>query len=199
MPSTGIRHGRIQRPIAYVRRISAHLPKQLLNRARFEPGLLSVRLKPRRHPPRSNSCKGSHMIDLSQVPDADGLNVVVSPDGKWIAFDFIVGDKHAVITMHSRRLPDAITAMLAALLNPALSSIFGPDIHEKRVYSALPIPASQIGTSVTPFGDTITADFELPGAVQLRIALSPSDAMRLREVLTDAINQCSERENLTKQ
>jgi hypothetical protein len=139
------------------------------------------------------------MVDLSQVPDADGLNVVVSPDGKWIAFDFTVGDKHAVITMHSRRLPDAITAMLAALLNPALSSIFGRDIHEKRVYSALPIPASQIGTSVTPFGDTITADFELPGAVQLRIALSPSDAMRLREVLTDAINQCSERENLTKQ
>jgi hypothetical protein len=139
------------------------------------------------------------MTDLSDVPDADGLNVAVSPDGRWIAFDFIVGDKHAMITMRSKHLPDAITAMLAALVNPGLSSIFGPDIHEKRVYSALPIPASQIGTSVTPFGETVTADFELPGAVQLRVALSPSDAMKLREALTDAIGQCSQRENLTKQ
>ena len=54
-------------------------------------------------------------MDASEIPDADDLTIGVSPDGKWLAFDFKVGDKRAVITMRSGLMPKVVDALMTAL------------------------------------------------------------------------------------
>jgi len=137
------------------------------------------------------------MADADTTPHADGLKIVPSQNGKWIVFDFTVGDKHALVSMDTVALPAAFQALLGGLNIPALADIKGPDLPSHGYFEAVAVRPIQFGSSITPLGDNVVLAFELPGAVQLRLVFRLDDAKQLRSTLDEAILKCETQ--LTKQ
>jgi hypothetical protein len=72
-------------------------------------------------------------------------------------------------------------------------------LQSERVYEAPAIEAIEFGVGTAPLGDRVVAEFELPGQVQLRIALSPRDAKLLGSALRAGADKVKKARNLTKQ
>jgi hypothetical protein len=137
------------------------------------------------------------MADASDTPHADDLKIAPSPNGKWMLFDFTVGDKHAFISMDTKNFPAAFQALLGSLNVPALVDIRGPDLPAYGYFETVAVRPAQFASSITPLGDNVVLAFELPGAIHLPLVFRLDDAKKLRSALDEAILKCEMQ--LTKQ
>jgi hypothetical protein len=139
------------------------------------------------------------MTSAADTPNATALRIEASPNGKWILFDFTVGDKHAFVTMDTSNFPAAFQTLLATLSLPALATISGPKLPSYGYFSTEVVRPLQYASNITPLGQDVVIGFELPGAVQFHAALLPPDARQLQSAIEDAIQRCAAHQNLSKQ
>ena len=139
------------------------------------------------------------MTTASDTPNAEKLRIEVSPNGKWILFDFLIGEGHAFITMRLTDFPDAFESLLRILTHPVLADISGPEQITQGYFSSVAIRPNQYASSITPLGDNVVITYGLPGAVRFPAVFSLHDAKQLRIALDAAILECENREKLTKQ
>jgi hypothetical protein len=139
------------------------------------------------------------MTTAADTPHADALEITASPNGKWMLFDFKVGDKHAFVSMDTAKFPKAFEYLLSALNAPALANISGPDLVSYGYFSGVVVKPAQVSCSITPLGEGIVLTVELPGAVQMGLHFPLSDVPKLQQGIADAVRLCGDRQNLTRQ
>jgi hypothetical protein len=135
----------------------------------------------------------------SETPNADALSIGISKDARWFMFDFTIGTKHAVITMGIKSIASAAESMLNALALVPRRALPRKGLPPKRVYESPVIRLVGYGVATAPLADRVVVEFELPGRVELRIALVPRDAEKLGSALLAGAAKAKQASNLTRQ
>lgn len=129
-------------------------------------------------------------MDATDIPDADNLSIAVSSDGKWLVFDFKVGEGHSLITMRSSLMAQISEALMAVLRDENMENIPTGSLPH-GYHFAHAVDVKQTGTSILPFGEAVVVQFGLSANVQMGFAMTPPDAERLREEIAVAVAECA--------
>jgi hypothetical protein len=139
------------------------------------------------------------MATVDDIPHADALEIKTSQNGKWMLFDFIVGEKHAFVSMDTKNFPAVFSSLLATLNTPALASVPVRPLPTQGYFYAEAVKPREYATSITPLEANVVVAFELPGAVHFSVVLPLLETKRLQFAIGEAIQQCEARQNLPKQ
>lgn len=119
----------------------------------------------------------------SDIPHAEALRIDADPSGKWVMFHFKVGDQDALITMDADKLGDALYAVVDAINIPVIATRRAELVPTGTLYTPQVIYPTSYGADVAPLGGKVTANFDLPGAIQMRFALTLQDSEQLQLAL----------------
>jgi hypothetical protein len=139
------------------------------------------------------------MTVVDETPHADALEIVASPNGKWMLFDFKVGEKHAFVSMDIDNFPAAFSSLLGTLNVPALASVPIKPLPTQGYFYAEAIKPREYASSITPLDENVVVAFELPGAVHFSVVLPLPETKRLQAAIAEAAQLCENRRNLTRQ
>jgi hypothetical protein len=122
-------------------------------------------------------------VTPSDIPHAETLRIDADPSGNWIVFHFKVGDQDALITMDADKLGDALYAVVNAINIPVVAARRAEVVPSGTLYTPDVIYPTAYGADVAPLGGKVTANFDLPGAIRMRFALTLQDSEQLQLAL----------------
>jgi hypothetical protein len=139
------------------------------------------------------------MMAAADTPHAEALQVAVSENGKWAVFIFKVGEEHVQVSMDTPNFLKAFEHLFAALNSPALSALRAPDLPTHTYFHGpVALKVQQAHSSITPLGEDIILNVELPGAVLMGLQFPKADIPKLQRAIEEAVQLC-ENQTLTKQ
>jgi hypothetical protein len=135
----------------------------------------------------------------SEIPNAKSLKVAISPDGKWLLFDFDIGAEHEIITMPTCAFGAAVESVFASLSRISMNAVPPKGLQAAPIYKAEAVAPIEFGVSNATLDGYVVAEFEFSAQAQLRIALTPTDSERLAGALQAGAAKAKAAKNLTRQ
>jgi hypothetical protein len=136
----------------------------------------------------------------ADTPHAEALRVAISGNGKWAVFIFEVGEEHVQVSMDTTNFLRDFEHLFSALNSPALPALRAPDLPTRAYFPGpVALKVQQAHSSITPLGEDIVLNVELPGAVLVGLQFPKADIPKLQRAVEEALQLCENRQTLTKQ